>query len=80
MSMSKLYYSDSTSGLPKWQVALAIGGSVAVGLGIYYYVVKKEDPTLTNKGSKAKAPTPSNSMDVPDEEPITDNMVIIISY
>lgn len=35
--------SDET-GVPKWQIALSIGGVVLIGAGVYYYFVRNPKP------------------------------------
>lgn len=45
--------SDSTGlSLPKWQIALAIGAPVAIGLGIWYYRSRPKQPAKASNVTK----------------------------
>lgn len=67
MALSKC--SSEETGVPKWQIALALGGTLAAGAGIYYFFVKE----TSKKGGRAKTsakkspdtseslPSPTNS-------------------
>lgn len=48
MALSK--YTSNETGIPKWQIALAIGGTVAATAGIYYFLFRDS----SKKGSQTK--------------------------
>uniref|UniRef100_A0A2P2I3H9 Import receptor subunit TOM70-like n=1 Tax=Hirondellea gigas TaxID=1518452 RepID=A0A2P2I3H9_9CRUS len=51
MASSKYLIADD-AGIPKWKIALVIGGAAVVGAGIYYTLFRKQGPV---KGSSKKA-------------------------
>lgn len=48
MALSK--YTSNATGIPKWQIALAVGGTVAATAGIYYFLIRDS----SKKGSQTK--------------------------
>ncbi|CAL4201712.1 unnamed protein product, partial [Meganyctiphanes norvegica] len=74
MALSK-YASDET-GLPKWQIALAVGGTLVAGAGIYYFLLRgdsgkgkapKTKPKKTTDSVDTSSPTSTAELEKADD-------------
>lgn len=72
--------SDSTGlSLPKWQIALAIGAPVAIGLGIWYYRSRPKQPAKASNVTKQDKTAQKNVKKeagpdvVKESQPVTSN-------
>ena len=54
--------------LPKWQIALAVGAPVALGLGIWYYRSQKKQVSKDDVKPKSPTPTPTPPQTVNSEK------------
>ena len=74
MSLSKL--NTDESGVPKWQLALAVGGSLLAGAGIYYYLLKNsnqapKDPKVAKKSvDSVDSPASTSENDKRADDPV----------
>lgn len=59
MALSK--YTTEDTGIPKWQIALGVGGALAASAAIYYYIAK--DTPKKGKQSKSQCKKSSDSID-----------------
>ncbi|KAK7017978.1 Mitochondrial import receptor subunit TOM70, partial [Halocaridina rubra] len=59
MALSK--YTTEDTGMPKWQIALAVGGALAASAALYFYVIK--DTPKKGKHGKTKSKKASDSVD-----------------
>ncbi len=71
--------SDSTGlSLPKWQIALAIGAPVAIGLGIWYYRSRPKQPAKASNVTKQEKTAQNVKREagpdaVRESQPVTSN-------
>ena len=54
MALSKV---QLESGLPKWKVALAVGGTLAAGYAMYYFVFKQPSKKQEKRKTTPKQPS-----------------------
>ncbi len=63
--------SNVTETLPKWQIALAVGTPVAIGLaGLWYYKYKKSKRPSVSEG-KAEKSLEGENKQTPDEAKVS---------
>lgn len=58
MSLSK--FDSQDTGIPKWQIALSVGGAIIIGAGFYYFYLNRDSEI--KKGGKPKSKPPPSSL------------------
>lgn len=67
MASSK-YLVAEDSGLPKWQIALAVGGAAVVCVGVYYKFFKNSKAKSGKKSSKSTASKNGKAAYIPEAD------------
>ncbi|KAB7498288.1 Mitochondrial import receptor subunit TOM70 [Armadillidium nasatum] len=61
MSLSK--FDSQDTGIPKWQIALSVGGAIIIGAGFYYFYLNRDSEIKKSGKPKSKPPPSSLSED-----------------